>query len=259
MRKTILFFLSVILLLSVTSLILSVCLSISKAFSESSCKNEILKEIYKKGYIRNEFLDTVEPIHLFQDENGVIYYKNYILHYPNGIKNLSFEIPENITVVAAGCFSHNEYLESITLGSNVLFIDHAAFEFCTKLKTVSFSSKLLYTGSLAFSNCYSLKSVQLPDTVRFIGTQAFAESGIEDNFKIPKEIEFIGDEAFAKTSITSFKIQSNFQFYVGEWLITKDNLESSFILYVPTNYIFNNTTERLMLYSCGTDTQIVYE
>ena len=202
----------------------------SASITSVAADDELLIRLKQKGYLDDSFLSSLDLSLLYEDELGVIFYKHFLLLYPEYCKNINYIVPEHVTVIAAGAFAYNYYLQNITVGNNVLVIESAAFQYCTALNTIKLPENLYYIGSAAFANCKSLKNVFIPNSVRIIGIQAFCESGLECHIILPENIEYLGDEAFAQTYVPSIELPAH-DFAVGIWVITEP-----FIIYAPEGY-----------------------
>ncbi len=89
-------------------------------------------------------------------------------------------IPASLTSVIVtggrvfyGAFSNCNYLESITLGSDITEIGEYAFDNCAALNEVSFNEGLEKIGDYAFQHCSLLKTVSFPNPTTSIGEYAF--------------------------------------------------------------------------------------
>ncbi len=86
---------------------------------------------------------------------------------------LSYEIPENVTEIAADAFRGCRNLRTIVIPENVKVIGDGAFMDCTSLKTVSISDAAEVLGSYVFNGCTALESVALGGGLTSIGDEIF--------------------------------------------------------------------------------------
>ena len=226
--------------------------------SHSAYCEEENQQIYKTLLAFNDYLEMNEISHmspeLFRIENGVIFYENTLVCYPQYLTNKSYTIPDNVTVIGKGAFARNEYIENIVLGKNVLVIDEVAFEYCTKLETISFSPELYVIGYAAFFGCKNLESIALPNNLRYIDMQAFCESGLTGTITLPEKLVFLGDESFATTKIDTFIIGDGGRFDVGLSIITLEE-NQQFTIRIPENFTAFSTLDAI-LKSSGRNTVI---
>lgn len=110
----------------------------------------------------------------------------------------SFEMPEDVTVIADRAFAGNKSLKHADL-RNVRKIGDCAFQECTNLETVVMS-KAAVIGQGAFGFCRSLRSVVFGD-VEEIGDKAFAFCGALDIPRLPETLVRAGAGAFSHTDI----------------------------------------------------------
>ena len=237
-------------------IILMIVFSIPGVRSESvnACYESLIENRY--GYLDEIELAQIDPALLEMDQDGVIYYGNRLLYYPEGLTAEQYVIPDHIAVIGTGAFSRNYCLKEVNL-NNVLIVEDAAFELCINLCRITFSPYLYHIGDAAFLGCRELDAVVLPDSIRFIGAQAFCESGLQGQVDLPYELAFLGDEAFAKTAVDSFRIKGS-DFVAGKWIVTWKSDEKPFVIVIPREYnLYFETACYIAAYSSGPDTVFI--
>ena len=101
---------------------------------------------------------------------SLIIFGNIFFRLPENYEG-SYEVPENVTVIAPDAFNSCSNLTGVTLP--------------TALKTI---------GGAAFANS-GLTNVTLPETLESIGSHAFAYTGLT-SITIPESVTWIGDRCF---------------------------------------------------------------
>lgn len=118
--------------------------------------------------------------------------------------------PEGTEIRAIGprAFADMPALETVTISSNLRYIDQYAFVNCTKLTTVTFphssiGSGVTTIGEGAFGNCQSLTSINLPSSLRTVGSEAFAKCYALKSIALPSSLKTIPSQAFAYSGLES--------------------------------------------------------
>ena len=119
---------------------------------------------------------------------------------------------------AAGIFSNNQKLATVTLGGEMTYINSDLFTNCKNLYSVDLSraTKLKEIGSTAFE-CTKLKQITLPNSVTTIGDEAFRYCSNLNNVVIPNSVTTIGDEAFRYCSNLNNVVIPNSVTSLGEY------------------------------------------
>jgi len=103
---------------------------------------------------------------VYKTVNGVVYSYDMttLIFYPTGKTDVSFVIPESVTVIANGAFADNPYIESIT-GSSKMIIVGNVFENCIALESITLSSSdaCAFIGAGFFDGCSSLTAIYVPE------------------------------------------------------------------------------------------------
>lgn len=108
---------------------------------------------------------------------------------------------------------HNDYLKSITIGSNIKEIGGYAFCGCDGLTSLTIPNNVVSIGDYGFWGCKNLRSLNFQDNgsgtsaLRTIGNYTFAQSYYITSIVLPSGITTMGDGAFTYyTSLQSINI-----------------------------------------------------
>ena len=155
----------------------------------------------------------------YSSENGVLFDKNQaeIIHYPAGITNTSYCIPDSVQIIGNHAFKDCANLINITIPNGITSIGESAFYGCSSIKNVTIPDSMTNISDYAFFGCVKLISMTMHDRVTNIGEYAFGECASLKNITIPDSITKIGQRAFIFcTSLTSIVIP-NAVTYIGEY------------------------------------------
>jgi hypothetical protein len=110
----------------------------------------------------------------YTDINGVLFDKDKtrLIQFPIRRNEKNYVIPDTVTTVGYGAFTHCRNLTSVTVPASVTAIGDCAFDFCSNLKSVTIPASVTKIGGNAFYGCNSL-SVTVPASVTEIGADAF--------------------------------------------------------------------------------------
>ena len=79
-----------------------------------------------------------------------------------------------VTTIVDFAFEHNETIESVIIGNNVISIGESAFYSCYLLRKVELGEKLVTIGESAFHSCGDIEDILIPSSVAEIGKYAFS-------------------------------------------------------------------------------------
>ena len=145
------------------------------------------------------------------DERNLSYYSadgvlfrwkgNVLVQFPNGSGLTEYAVPEYVTEIGEGAFSHNETLTGVTFPESLKRIGKYAFFGCAALRSVTLPDAVYSVGSFAFQNCGSLSEVHLGRFTRVIGVMAFFDCGNLLALEVPENVEMIGSDAFGYVAL----------------------------------------------------------
>ena len=163
-------------------------------------------------------------------ENGVLYVDNCLIH-SNQTLSGSYSIKEGTRIIAAGVFSYQTSLTSITIPESVVAIGANAFEGCIFLKIdfINLSSLdeetnhywgaqiadvevdgLFIRNDTVIVYRGDVVSVTIPNTIKSIGDGAFNNCDFLTSITIPNSVVSIGEYAFSDcSSLTSITIPNS--------------------------------------------------
>ena len=150
--------------------------------------------------------------------------KTSIHSYPSASGDIT--IPNYITSIGIGAFSHCENLTSITIPESVTTIEYNAFSY-SGLTSVVIPNSVTSIGYNAFYDCTSLTSVELSDSITSIESYTFAWCNNLTSISIPESVTTIGYGAFSYCSaLTSVVIPNSVTTMESEIFFECTNLES---------------------------------
>lgn len=127
----------------------------------------------------------------------------------NGTKITDLVIPNGVTAINGGVFSHFSGLKSVSIPSSVTSIGSGAFQYCSNLESVSIPSSVTSIGANAFLNCTSLIQATLSNGIKTIGGSAFSGCSGLTSLTMPNSVTSIGDEVFKGcTSLTDVELSN---------------------------------------------------
>lgn len=125
----------------------------------------IVIKLNKKSVVKLDNLYT-NPIEINQEYGDYIYneYKNYVTIYEYSGHEKNVNIPNYINnkpvlAIDDSAFYGNQYIEEVTIPSNVIRIGHQTFIGCDNLKEVVLPDELRELGYHAFDACPSLEKI----------------------------------------------------------------------------------------------------
>ena len=112
--------------------------------------------------------------------------------------NITFTVPETVTKIGWGAFSHSG-LKSVIWNAKTELLDTDAFYMCKNLESVTLNDTIKRLGMEVFSHCYRLKSIKLPSGLTemedfFQGI--FLNCYALESVTIPKTLTKINDGTF---------------------------------------------------------------
>lgn len=127
----------------------------------------------------------------------------------NGTKITDLVIPNGVTAIKGGVFSHLTGLKSVSIPSSVTSIGDASFQYCSNLESVSIPNSVTSISANAFLNCTSLTQATLSNGIKTIGGSAFSGCSGLTSLAMPNSVTSIGDEAFKGCSgLTDVELSS---------------------------------------------------
>lgn len=90
-----------------------------------------------------------------------------------------FAIPEEINILAAGCFMFSA-IENVVFNENITDIPDFAFSCCRNLKEIEIPDDITMLGEAAFKDCMNLEKVILGESTEYIGINCFAGTKIKE-------------------------------------------------------------------------------
>lgn len=123
---------------------------------------------------------------------------------PYALSNYHLEqiqLPNSITEIPNGVFSHCCRLERIELPEDVKAIGDFAFYECEKLRTISLNSELESIGNYTFFGCKTLTDITFNNNLKKIGKFAFCGCRNLEKFDWHESLTIIDDCAFFGTGL----------------------------------------------------------
>ena len=126
-------------------------------------------------HLKEIIVNSTNPTYISID--GVVFTKNMtsLIQFPPAKDVISYDIPDNVTIIESYAFKNSTKLISIHLPANLELIRPNAFESCISLKSIEFPPTLKTIESTAFSCCSNLTSLNIPESVESIGNFAFSQ------------------------------------------------------------------------------------
>ena len=154
----------------------------------------------------------------YSDSYGNQYYSllSYYYYIPTTIKNVTITAQTDIPVAA---FNNCDFIESITLPTDVTSIGEYAFQNCGALKQLNSTTDGVFNipttvtaiGEYTFYGCTELTTLTLGSNVTSIGKYAFAGCSLLSKFNseneneliIPSKVKTIGEYAFKNVALVT--------------------------------------------------------
>lgn len=228
-----------------------------------NCVN--LENIYVSD--NNEHFDSIDGI-LFSEDGKTI------VRYPNGRKDKSYTIPEDVVAIGEYSFEYSKHLENVVIHDDVVEIGSKAFSYCSDLITVKIPDAVKILNSYCFYECKNLKSVVIGNGVEEISGRAFSYCSNLNNIRFGTGLKRLSTLAFADcTGITHIEIPYGLE-EIGAYAfencvnlisitipVTVTNISSSAFQHSGLAYIFyKGTKEQFDAIGCGdAGTTVHYE
>jgi len=140
-------------------------------------------------------------------EDGVLYNrkKTQILHYPIKKQLKHFEIPSSVRFINKHTFYENEYLRSIVIPKNAIWVENNMFSGCRVEEVINKSPYFCVDNGVLYNKDksqvfsvfnHNLKKLILPDSVQKIGKNSFFGCKNLEQLHISKNITHIGLNPF---------------------------------------------------------------
>ena len=124
------------------------------------------------------------------------------------VSGLSFG--RTVKKIVERAFYGNEYIESVSIPSEVVHIADSAFEDCSMLTCVSGAENIKHIGGRAFYKNSNLKTIDVGKKLMIIEESAFEDCSALDEIIIPSTVVHIGKNAFKNcVSLKNVFIEGN--------------------------------------------------
>ena len=102
----------------------------------------------------------------YSSDDGVLFNKDktMLIRYPTGKTNISYEIPNSVSIIDDNAFRGCTGLTSVTIPNGVTSIDIFTFERCTSLTSVTIPNSVDFIDVSAFDHCPNLVDVYYTGT-----------------------------------------------------------------------------------------------
>lgn len=153
---------------------------------------------------------TVDDANAFYCSDGGVLFnkeKTELVFYPLAKNNVSYTIPQTVTLICDYAFFNNKNITEVTLPDKLVGIGEKTFKYCEKLKNLSFPEGLTVIGLDAFAGCNALTDVTTPEGMDCISQSAFADCKNLKTLTIFDGLTTIENSAFARcTSLTEITL-----------------------------------------------------
>ena len=204
--------------------------------------------------------DTTPRYTHYSSKDGVLFNKDQtvLTHYPQGIQNAKYTVPDGVTRIGSYAFFNQSYLTEVDIPSSVTVIAPHAFEGAiiqsvvlpdnltaigenaftgAFIQSVAIPAKVEGIGSSAFSGCKDLTSVTIADGVKYIDSCAFSDCSFENLF-IPKSMVTIDATAFSNCwNLTAIEVAENNPNYLSRDGILFNKAQTALIKYPQNNAV----------------------
>ena len=129
-------------------------------------------------------------------EDHVLFNKNKTTLIAYRAKETNYTIPNSVTTIGEGAFSHCDSLTSINIPNSVTTIGGYAFCCCDSLTNINIPNNVTTIGEGTFCHCHSLTSINIPNGVTTIEKWVFLNCDSLTSINIPNSVTTIGDSVF---------------------------------------------------------------
>lgn len=156
-----------------------------------------------------------------------------------------YVIPDGVTSIKDGAFSHCTGLTLIIIPYGVTRIGSKVFMFCTSLATIEIPDSVTSIGGWAFCGCRSLTSVTIPNSVTNIAIYAFAACHILASVTISDSVTIIGEGAFPDKNLKEICVPKGQKARFAQMdglkklvhlIVERDNKELTILLNIAKGY-----------------------
>ena len=169
-----------------------------------------LKKIGEKAFRLNANLSKISLENnkndYFEVASNVLYTvgKTELVCYPQGIKALTYDLPDSVEIIRNGAMYGNQNLTGITISSNsqLVEIGERAMAALFNVESIDISrcQYLTTIGEKAFSENTSLKQMEIPASVTSMGDAVFYKSSSIQFIKLNNSFEKLPNETFSSCS-----------------------------------------------------------
>ena len=169
-----------------------------------------LKKIGEKAFGLNTNLSKINLENnkndYFEVASNVLYTagKTELICYPQGIKALTYDLPDSVEIIRNGAMYGNQNLTGITISSNsqLVEIGERAMAALFNVESIDISrcQYLTTIGEKAFSENTSLKQMEIPASVTSMGNAIFYKSSNIQFIKLNNSFERLPNETFSSCS-----------------------------------------------------------
>lgn len=169
-----------------------------------------MKKIGEKAFGLNTNLSKISLENnkndYFEVASNVLYTvgKTELVCYPQGIKALTYDLPDSVEIIRNGAMYGNQNLTGITISSNsqLVEIGERAMAALFNVESIDISrcQYLTTIGEKAFSENTSLKQMEIPASVTSMGDAVFYKSSSIQFIKLNNSFEKLPNETFSSCS-----------------------------------------------------------
>lgn len=160
-------------LLSIGHTAFEYCSSLKEITIPASVLNVSDYAFYNSTCLENIYVN--DDNENYCDLDGVLYSKDKtaLVCFPAGKQEKDYKLNENTLSINNGAFAFNDYIEQVTLPSNLNYLGKHCFNDCSSLTQINFPSSLNTIENYAFYHCEKLESISLGKNIKIIDYSAF--------------------------------------------------------------------------------------